>query len=138
MRDVHITLGMAESSLISTVEFGEAGYTTIFTSNQVNIYDQHNIVISVLQAVIIRGWCEPNGLYRIPLIPIVCNNNTNTVLNKQPSSEFLPARPPPEEAVCNVYKLKTQPELVQYLHATTGFPTKLIWYNAVKNKQFAS
>jgi len=27
-------------------------------------------------------------------------------------SKYLPARPPPEDAVFNVYKLKTQPELV--------------------------
>jgi hypothetical protein len=85
---------------------------TIFTSNQVNIYDQHNTVITVLQAAIIRGWCEPNGLYRIPLVPVVRKNNTNMVLVRQPLSKFLPVRPPPEEAVFNVYKLKTQPELV--------------------------
>jgi hypothetical protein len=30
-----------------------------------------------------------------------------------------------------------QPKLVQYLHATAGFPTKLTWYNAVKNKLIA-
>jgi hypothetical protein len=125
-------------SLISTTKFTEAGYKTIFTSNKVNIYDQHNTIITVLQAAIISGWCEPNGLYRIPFIPVVCNNNTNTVLVKQPPSKFLPARPSPEEAVFNIYELKMQPESVQYLHATAGFPTKPTWYNAVKNKQFAS
>jgi hypothetical protein len=137
-RNVHITPGIAESSLISIVKFAEAGYTTIFTGNQVNIYDQHNTVITVLQVAIICSWCEPNGLYRIPIIPVVHNNNTDTVLVKQPPSKFLPACPPPEEAVVNVYELKTQPELVQYIHAPAGFPTKPTWYNAVKNKQFVS
>ncbi len=85
---------------------------TIFTSNQVNIYDQHNTVITISRAAIIRGWCEPNGLYRIPLDPFVRNNKTNTALIKQPPSKFLPAHAPPEEAVFNVYKLKMQPELV--------------------------
>jgi hypothetical protein len=37
-----------------------------------------------------------------------------------------------------VYKLKTQPELIQYLHAAAGFPTKPTWIKAIKNKQFAS
>ncbi len=37
-----------------------------------------------------------------------------------------------------VYKLKTQPELVCYYHATTGFPTKPTWLTAIKNKQYAS
>ncbi len=38
----------------------------------------------------------------------------------------------------SVYKLKTQPELVRYLHASAGFPTKPTWLKAIKNKQFLS
>jgi hypothetical protein len=110
---------------------------TTFTGDQVNIYDQHNTVITVSQATIISSWWKPNSLYRIPVIPVVHNNNTDMVLVKQPPSKFLPACPPPEEAVFNVYELKMQPELVQYLYATAGFPPKPTWYNAVKNKQFA-
>jgi hypothetical protein len=34
--------------------------------------------------------------------------------------------------------LKTQPELVRYLHAAAGYPTKPTWIEAIKNKQFAS
>jgi hypothetical protein len=83
-RDVHITPGIAVLSLTGTAKFAEAGYMTIFTSNQVNIYDQHNTIITVLGAAIIHSRCEPNGLYRIPLVPIVRNNNTDTVLVKQP------------------------------------------------------
>jgi hypothetical protein len=60
------------------------------------------------------------------------------MLIKQPPSKYLPVRPPPEEAVFNVYKLKMQPELVQCLHVTAGFLTKPAWYNAVKNKQFTT
>jgi hypothetical protein len=41
--------------------------------------------------------------------------------------EFLHDRPPPSEAIHNVYELKTQPELVQYYHAAAGFPTKPSW-----------
>jgi hypothetical protein len=37
-----------------------------------------------------------------------------------------------------MYKLKTQPELVQYYHAAAGFPTKPSWLKAIKNKQYAS
>jgi hypothetical protein len=42
------------------------------------------------------------------------------------------------EAVHSVYELKTQPELVRYLHASAGFPTKPTWLKAIKNKQFSS
>jgi hypothetical protein len=79
-----------------------------------------------------------DNLFQIPLVPVVRNNNTETILVKRPPSEYLPARPPPHEAIFNVYELKTQPELVRYLHASAGFPTKPTWLRAVKNRQYAS
>jgi len=111
---------------MSTAKFSDAGYTTIFEGDQVNIYDQHDTVITVSRAAIIRGWREPgtNDLFRIPLVPVIRNNNTETILVKRPPSEYQPAWPPPQEAVFNVYELKTQPDLVRYLHASAGFPTK--------------
>ena len=139
-REVHITPGITKTSLMSAAKFADAGYTTIFDGNQVNIYDQHNTVITFSRTAIIRGWREPgtNELFWIPLVPIVRSNNTKTILIKQPPSEYLPARPPPQDAVFNVYELKTEPELVQYLHASAGFPTKPMCLCAVKNRQYAS
>ena len=140
-RDVHITPGITEISLLSTAKFANAGYTTIFDGDQVNIYDQHDDTITTAsRAAILRGWREPgkSELFWIPLVPVISNNNTKTILVKQPPSEYLPARPPPQDAVFNVYELKTQPELVRYLHASAGFPTKLMWLCAVRNSQFAS
>ena len=58
-RDVHITPGITKTSLLSTAKFADAGYTTIFDGNQVNIYDQHDTVITVSHAAILRGWREP-------------------------------------------------------------------------------
>jgi len=110
---------------MSTAKFSDAGYTSIFDGDQGNIYNQHDTVIMVSHAAIIRGWQEPgtNELFRIPLVPVVRNNNTKTILVKPPPSEYLPTRPPPQEAVFNAYELKTHPELVQYLHASAGFAT---------------
>jgi hypothetical protein len=115
-RDIHITPGIKETSLISTVKFAKAGYITVIDCNKVNIYDQRDTVITVSWAAILHGWHEPgtNDLWRIPLVPIVRNINIDTLLVKQPPSEYLPDRPPPYEAIHNVYKLKTQPELEQY------------------------
>jgi hypothetical protein len=88
---------------------------------------------------IIKGWFDKKAnLWQIPLVPIVLNNNTDTVLVKKAPTEFLPDRLPPTKAVHNVYELKTQPELVRYLHAAAGFPTKPKWIAAIKNKQYAS
>jgi hypothetical protein len=69
---------------------------------------------------------------------MVMNNNTDTVLVDKPPTEFLPEQPHPSKAIHNLYELKVQPELVRYLHAAAGYPTKPTWIEAIKNKQFAS
>ena len=66
------------------------------------------------------------------------NINTDTVLVKQPPPEHLSNRAPPTEAVHNVYELKKQPEIVRYLHAAAGFPTKATWLRAIKLGFYAS
>jgi hypothetical protein len=125
-RGIYITLSIKEMLLISTVKFAEAGYVTIFDQDQVNIYDQRNTGITVSKAAILLGWREPetNNLWRIPLVPVVCNQNTDTVIVTCPPSKYLPKQPSPMEAIFNVYKLRSQQELIQYLHAAAGFPTK--------------
>ena len=53
-----------------------------------------------------------HNLWQIPLIPVVLNNNTDTVLINKPPTDFLPDRTPVIEAIHNVYELKTQLELL--------------------------
>jgi len=62
---------------------------------------------------ILQGWFDKmHNLWQIPLIPVVLNNNTDTVLINKPPTDFLPDRTLVIEAIHNVYELKTQPELV--------------------------
>ena len=138
-KEVHIVPSIETHSLLSTAKFAEAGYITVFDDKEVNIYDAQNTTLKVTKGAILRGWFDKTAnLWRIPLIPVVLNNNTDTVLvNKQPT-EFLPGRTPVIEAINNVYELKTQPELIRYLHACAGFPTKPPWIKAIKNRQYAS
>ncbi len=87
----------------------------------------------------LRGWQDKdNKLWRIPLVDMVQNQNTNTIIVNRPPTKFLPNQPPPKEAIHNVFELKTTPELVRYHHVSAGFPTKLQWIAAIKNKQYAS
>ena len=137
--ELHITPGVSQNSLLSTVKYADANYITVFDKDEVNIYDANDTVVTVSKGAILRGKRDPNcNLWRIPLVNMVRNINTDTVLTKRPPSEFLQNRPDPTEAVHSVYELKTQPELVRYLHAATGFPTKPTWIRAIKNKHFAS
>ncbi len=124
-KDVHIVPSIQSNSLLSTAKFAKAGYITVFDNKEVNIYDVHNTTSKVLQATILQEWFDKTAnLLQIPLIPVVLNSNTDTVLVNKPPTEFLPDCPPVIKAIHNVYKLKTQPELVLYLHACAGFPTK--------------
>jgi len=138
-KEVHIVPSIETHSLLSTAKFAGAEYITVFDKEEVNIYNAQNTMFKVSKGAILRGWFDKTAnLWRIPLIPVVLNNNTDTVLvNKQPT-EFLPGRTPVIEAINNVYELKTQPKLVQYLHACAGFPTKPSWIKAIKNGQCAS
>jgi len=138
-KEIHIVPGIERDSLLSIAKFADANYIAIFDKDELNIYDANKTKVTVLCAAILRGWrCKETNLWRIPLVHHVSNNNTDTVLCDRPPTEFFPQRPPPTHAVFNVYKLKTQPELVHYHLAAAGFPTKPTWLKAIKNKQFAS
>ena len=138
-KDIHIVPGIERDSLLSIAKFADANYVAIFDKDELNIYDANKTKVTVSRGAILRGWrCTETNLWRVPLIPHVVNNNTDTILCDRPPTEFLPQRPPPTDAVFNVYELKTQPELVRYHHAAAGFPTKPTWLKAIKNKQFAS
>ena len=138
-KDIHIVPGIERDSLLSIPKFADANYFAIFDKDELNIYDANKTKVTVSRGAILRGWrCTETNLWRVPLIPHVINNNTDTILCDRPPTEFLPQRPPPTDAVFNVYELKTQPELVRYHHAAAGFPTKPTWLKAIKNKQFAS
>jgi len=137
--ELHITPGVSQHSLLSTSKYADANYITIFDKDTVNIYDANDTEITVTKGAILRGWRDPDiNLWRIPLVDMVRNNNTDTVIINRPPTEFLQACPPPSDAIHNVYELKTQPELVRYRHASAGFPTKPTWLTAIKNKQFTA
>jgi hypothetical protein len=136
-RDIHIVPSIERDSLLSVSKFVDANYIAIFDKDEVQIFDANNTKIKVSRAAILRGWRCPNTkLWRVPLVKHVANTNTDTILCDRPPSEFLPERPPPNEAVANVYELKTQPELIRYYHAAAGFPTKPTWIAAIKNRHY--
>jgi hypothetical protein len=138
---LHIIPGITENSLLSTSKFAAANYITIFDKEEVNIYDANNTIIAVTRGAILCGFqCPMTGMWHIPLVNLVWNNNTKMVIVYRPPPKFLPApaRPPPTKVIHNVYELKTQPKLVHYYHAAAGFPTKPRWLKAIKNMQFAS
>jgi len=130
--EVHMMLELTETMLVSAAKLAEAGYVSIFDNDEVNVYDTHNTVIQVSRSAVLKRYkCPKTGLWQIPLTknPITekTNLNTDTVIVDKYPTEYLPARPPPTEAILNVFELKKQPEIVRYYHAAAGFPTKPTW-----------
>jgi hypothetical protein len=104
---------IATNSLLSTEKFATVGYITVFDSKEVNIYNASNTEVIVTREAILRGWFDKTAnFWRIPLLSLAQNINTNTVLVKKPPTEFLPDHLSPTKAVHNVDKLKMQPKLV--------------------------
>ncbi len=138
-KDVHIVPGIKHDSLLSIPKFVNTNYIAIFDKDEVNIYNANKTSIIVSRGAILQGWqCKQINLWRVPLVKDIKNNNTDTVLCDRCPTESSPDRPPPSNTIHNVYELKTQRKLVQYYHAAAGFPTKLSWLKALRNKQYAS
>ena len=86
-----IVPGITEDSLISTSKMADAGYISIFDGEEVNIYNANNTKITVTRGAVLRGWRDATcGLWRIPLVKNVTNENSETVLVKAPPTELLP------------------------------------------------
>jgi hypothetical protein len=133
--------GITNNLLLSTGRFAAANFIIIFDKEEVNIYNAYDTIITVTRGAILQGWWDAATRlwwWRIPLVAVVRNNNTDTVIVNRPPTEFLPKRLPPTDSIHNAYELKTQPKLVRYYHTAAGFPAKPTWVKAIRNKQFAS
>jgi hypothetical protein len=108
--DIHIIPGIECNLLLSMAKFADANYIAIFDKDKINIYAVSNTKVTVSCSAILCGCqCADTNLWRIPLVPHVTNNNMETVLCKQPPTEFLPQHPPLLNAIYNIYKLKQNP-----------------------------
>ncbi len=87
----HITPGVSQHSLLSTGKFADANYITVFDKEMVNVYNANNTIFTVSRGAILQGFCDPVlNLYQIPLVDIVRNNNTDTIIVNRPPTEYLP------------------------------------------------
>ena len=62
---------LVEDSLISGPNFAEAGYVTLLTPDELLIFDEKDLKITVSKEAVIKGWRYPGrkGMWRIPLEP---------------------------------------------------------------------
>lgn len=132
-RTVHVVPELVNNSLVSIGKFADANYFAIFDNEKVEIFDATNTEVTVSRGAILRGWRD-GDLWRIPTVPgnvKITNPAKQSIVVTKPPTEYLPNRPPPEEAICNVFELSKQPEIIRYYHAAAGFPTKPTWIKAI-------
>ena len=122
---------LARTSLLSASKFADAKYVTILTPNEVLIFDDWgDLKITITQKAILKEWrCKTSGLWRVLLKPMVINQNEDTILLDQPN---------PEHTVNIAYELPSTEQLIRYLHACVGYPTKETWVKAIISGNYVS
>ena len=80
-REVNIVPSLVGHSHLSTSKFAAAGYTAIYDKDEVNFYNTHTTMITVLADAVLKGWqCPRMNLWRAPLVPLFTNINTDTLI----------------------------------------------------------
>ena len=153
---------ISDNSLLRRVKFADAGYVSICDGNEVNLYDEQSVKITVSEEAVLKGWtCPHTKLWRITLQTHITNLTTQALLLNGPTgvdsknqryvvpntSDFLeqmhlftqePAHPPQTDTINNFYELPSIGQAVRYLHAAVGFPTKVTWMKSIRNGNYLS
>jgi hypothetical protein len=158
-RNVNIVPSLVENSLLSTSKFANAGYTAIYDENEVNFYDAKTTKITVSAEAVLKRWrCPCTNLWRVPLVPIVTNLNTDTlILYHQSGQNSLNSMYTVEtnqisrdhvalqmcknycqEYLHNLYELPSIEPTIRYLHGAAGFPTKASWLKDIRKGNYLS
>ena len=105
----YIVPQLRTKALLSVGKFSDAGYMTIFHPHNegVTVHDNDSFELTIKSPPLLQGWRQAGGLWTVPLVD--------------------QAKVSPEldvEQANNVYELPSTSEVVHFLHAALGFPTK--------------
>eukprot|EP00804_Cyclotella_cryptica_P020393 CCRYP_012628-RA/>CCRYP_012628-RA protein AED:0.35 eAED:0.35 QI:0/-1/0/1/-1/1/1/0/376 len=108
---------LCHNSLISTSKLADANYHTVFTPDEVLVYDGE---VEPTEIPVWKGWRDKDTRrWRIPLTNDITNVNTQAKLLQ--CDGMIQAF---QERTLSVYTLPSKTEVITYLHAALGFPTK--------------
>jgi predicted aspartyl protease len=133
--------GLALNSLLSASKLANANYVTLFTKNEVQVFDAEASKFKVKGEVVMKGWrCPETKLWRIPLVPQWTNNNTETALLSQKATDIMVERRKEWkfDLVNSVYELPNTEQVVAWYHAAAGYPTKATWLKAIEAGFYAT
>eukprot|EP00956_Cyclotella_meneghiniana_P037733 scaffold143603_cov33-Cyclotella_meneghiniana.AAC.1 len=118
-REALVVPELKPTALMSVSPLANNGYTTIFHPYQegVTVHDANSFSLTLNSPPVLQGCRNDAGLWTVPL------KDDATI---SPSLDI-------DEAAMNVYELPSTKEVVRFLHAALGFPTKATLLTAAKN-----
>ena len=133
---------LAMNTLVSAGKVADANYISVFTKDEVKIFDAEAAKFEATGKVVMTGWrCPETKLWRVPLQPDWENPNTETALMSQEATEIIMSKRDkfhPDEFVNSVYELPNTEQVVAWYHAAAGYPTKATWLKAINAGFYAT
>ena len=133
--EAEVVPGLAMNSLLSTSKLADANYVTVFTKDEVKIFDAAAAPFQLEGKVVMQGWrCPQTKLWRVPLQEKWNNINTETALLSQEVTEIIMNKRgefDTTEFSNSVYELPNTEQVIAWYHAAAGYPTKATWIKAI-------
>ena len=113
-------------SLLSVGQFCDSGYSTVFTSKDAKVINE-----KTNEVVLTARRHQPTGLWVTSMEP------TDKIANMANATQKL-NRAVPFMSASNVYALRTQVDLIKYLHVACCSPNPDTWCKAIDQVFFAT
>ena len=132
---------LAMNLLLGTSKLADANYITVFTKDEVQVFDSEATKLNIEGEAVMKGWrCPQTKLWRVPPTQKMSNMNTDTgLLSKEATEIILNKREcKPNEFANSVYELPNQEQVEAWYHAAAGYRTKSTWLVAIAAGFFAT
>eukprot|EP00804_Cyclotella_cryptica_P001021 CCRYP_008342-RA/>CCRYP_008342-RA protein AED:0.31 eAED:0.31 QI:0/-1/0/1/-1/1/1/0/401 len=110
---------MSTKALMSVKKLADQGYTTIFHRylQGVTVHNKDSFKLITSKPPLLQGWKDAGGLWTVPLVEQAASHVGQHT----------------HEAAMNVYELPSTKDVVRFLLAVLGFPTKAMLLTAIRN-----
>jgi hypothetical protein len=124
-REMNLVPGL-HSALVSIPKLADAGYTTVFNNNGAAIYDDYTTKITATSPPVLESErCENMEMWKLNLNP--------AATLPTPTGQAAPL-----ETINVIFDLPSARKTFLWYHASTGFPTKATFIDAVCNGNYST
>jgi hypothetical protein len=122
-RESYVVPGVQEL-LVSVPVLSSNGYTTVFLPGigGVKIYEKGGVNIVAKSPPVIQGWRDGRGLFMVPIADEATISQSIDI----------------HESANSIYESPSTKEVVRFLHAALGFPTKATLLTAARHGNLAT